>query len=284
MPSFPIVDSHVHLYDPQRFSYPWMDNVPQLKTKHESAEYDAARDGVEVDRIVFLEVDVHPDQRIAEAAYIQELAEADPRIQGIVASAAVEKGAAVREEIEPMLANPGMRGIRRLIQGEKDVEFCARPGFVEGVKLLAEYGLSFDLCIFHFQFEAMLRLVKACPDVRFVLDHIGKPGIREGLRDPWMNHMRELARMPNTWCKISGVNTEADHANWTRSDIEPYVAHSIECFGFDRCMFGGDWPVVELASPYRRWVDTLDAILAGSTEEELRKLYRDTAIGFYRLP
>lgn len=284
MPSFPIVDSHVHLYDPARFSYPWMDGVPQLKTKHETAEYDTAREGIEVDRIVFLEVDVRPDQRIAEAAYVQELAEADPRIQAIVASAAIETGGAVRDEIEPMLANPAMRGIRRLIQNERDVEFCSRPGFIEGVRVLAEYGLSFDLCIFHHQFEAMLKLVKACPDVRFVLDHIGKPGIRDRLRDPWMNHMRELARMPNTWCKISGVTTEADHAGWTRDDIEPYIAHAIECFGFDRCMFGGDWPVCELASSYRRWIDTVDGILSGSTEEELRKIYRDTATQFYRLP
>jgi L-fuconolactonase len=284
MPSFPIVDSHVHLYDPERFTYPWMDNVPQLKTLHESGEYDAARDGVEVDRIVFLEVDVRADQRIAEAAYVQELASEDRRIQAIVASAAIETGAAVGREIEAMRVNPALRGIRRLIQGEKDPGFCARPDFVEGVKLLAGFDLSFDLCIYHFQFPAMLELVKRCPDVRFVLDHIAKPAIRDGQRDPWMRHMRELARMPNVWCKISGATTEADHARWTRDQVAPYIAHSIECFGFDRCMFGGDWPVVELASPYKRWVDTLDDIVAGSTEEELTKLYRDTAISFYRLP
>jgi L-fuconolactonase len=89
--------------------------------------------------------------------------------------------------------------------------------------------------------------------------------------------------VPNVWCKISGVVTEADHASWTEAEVAPYIAHAIDCFGFDRVMFGGDWPVSELATSYRRWVDLVDRVVAGASEGEIRRLYRDNAIAFYRL-
>ena len=151
------------------------------------------------------------------------------------------------------------------------------------MRALAPFGLSFDLCIRHPQFEEAIGLVRACPEVRFVLDHIGKPGIAGGLREPWQSHIREIAREPNVWCKVSGVVTEADHAAWRLDEVAPYVTHAIECFGFGRCMFGGDWPVSRLATTYAGWVDTLDRVLAGVSVPDLRRLYRDTATAFYRL-
>ncbi|MGH6944594.1 MAG: amidohydrolase family protein, partial [Geminicoccaceae bacterium] len=122
-----------------------------------------------------------------------------------------------------------------------------------------------------------------CPEVRFVLDHIGKPAIRDGLLDPWRDHLRQLAAMQNVWCKLSGVVTEADHASWTREQLRPYVEHAVECFGFERVMYGADWPVSELTHRYPTWVEILEWILAGCTEAELRKVFRDNAIAFYRL-
>jgi L-fuconolactonase len=119
--------------------------------------------------------------------------------------------------------------------------------------------------------------------VRFVIDHIAKPGIRAGLSEPWRTQMRTMAAEPNVVCKISGVVTEADHAAWTYDQVAPYIAHTIECFGFSRVMFGGDWPVSELATNYPRWVAVVDRVTAGTSETDLRKLYRDTAIGFYHL-
>ena len=113
--------------------------------------------------------------------------------------------------------------------------------------------------------------------------HIGKPGIKGNIRDPWWRQMNELAGLPNVLCKISGVVTEADHARWTEAEVAPYIAHAIDCFGFDRVVYGGDWPVSELASTYRRWVDLVDSVVAGASETERRKLYRDNAIAFYRL-
>jgi L-fuconolactonase len=116
-----------------------------------------------------------------------------------------------------------------------------------------------------------------------VLDHIGKPAIKVGLMDPWRKDMKELAALPNVECKISGVATEADHTNWTREQIRPYIAHAIETFGFDRVMYGGDWHVMELASTYPEWVDIVDWVTVGASADEKRKLFRDNAIRFYRL-
>jgi L-fuconolactonase len=126
-------------------------------------------------------------------------------------------------------------------------------------------------------------MVRRTPDVRFVLDHIGKPGIKAGLSVPWREDLRKLASLPNVWCKISGVVTEADHAKWTLEEIRPYILHALDCFGFERVMYGGDWHVVELACPYTRWVEVLDEIVADASEDERRRLFRDNAISFYRL-
>jgi L-fuconolactonase len=116
-----------------------------------------------------------------------------------------------------------------------------------------------------------------------VLDHIGKPQIKAGIREPWWSEIAELAAQPNVVCKISGVVTEADHQAWTYDQVAPYMARAIECFGFDRCMFGSDWPVSELAITFAGWVDLVDRVTTGASQDELKKLYRDTAMQFYRL-
>jgi L-fuconolactonase len=283
MPSFPIVDTHVHFFDPGELPYPWLDRVPDLKKPHLPADYDRAVVGTNVERLVFVEVDIASASRRAEVDWVAALAQDDRRIGAIVASVALEDGRAVVPFLEDLASAPLVRGVRRLIQGEADPAFCIRPGFVEGVRLLADYGFTFDICIRHPQLASVPSLVRACPEVRFVLDHIGKPGIRDGLFDPWRRHMAELADLPNVWCKMSGVVTEANPSTWTVGTIRPYVEHAIACFGFDRTMFGSDWPVCNLAASHSRWVEALDEILAGTSAEDLRKLYRDTAAAFYHL-
>ena len=151
------------------------------------------------------------------------------------------------------------------------------------MQCLPDYGLSFDICISHEQLANTITMVQRCPDTTFVLDHIAKPDIRAGRLDPWRQELSELARSPNVVCKISGLVTEADTANWTRDDLKPYIDHVIECFGFDRVMYGGDWPVSTQATDYPRWVETLDWAVAGATKVEKRQLFRDNAVRIYRL-
>src|SRR5262249_10834389 len=158
---------------------------------------------------------------------------------------------------------------------EADVDFTSRPGFVRAVQMLPEFGLSCDLCIYHPQLPSAIALVRQCPDTQFVLDHIAKPDIARHLLDPWRAEMREPAAFPNVSCKISGMATEADPDHWTQDDLAPYVTHVLEVFGEDRVMFGGDWPVVLSASPYRRWAETLDALTTHLSPDARRKLWAD---------
>ncbi|MDQ0468045.1 amidohydrolase family protein [Labrys wisconsinensis] len=283
MPNFPIIDAHVHLYDVERLSYGWLAGVPAINRTHLLPDFDAARGPVAVEGLVFAEVAVDPGLHLAEAAFVQGLADADPRLIGMVAHAPVEKGAAVEEDILALKANRSLCGIRRLIQSEADPSFCLAPGFLEGLSVLARHGLPFDICIKHWAMAYALELARRCPDVQFVLDHIGKPDIRYGLREPWWREIRELARCPNVVVKLSGVVTEADHARWTPEDVKPYVAHVVDCFGFERLMFGSDWSVSALTHPYPAWVAIVDEVIRGAGEAEQRSLYRDTALRTYRL-
>ncbi len=283
MPDFPIVDSHVHLADPQRFGYAWTRNAPSLNRRVLSADLSKAAAPVQIDTIVFVEVDVDDPQQVAEAEWIESLAASDSRLKGMVASLPLERGEGVQADLEKMLRCKRLRGIRRLIQNQKDPDFCIQPRFIEGLKLLARHDLVFDICIFHHHLPNAIKMVKQCPEVRFVLDHIAKPAIKAGEFEPWGRYLKELAALPNVVCKISGVTTEADHKNWTREQLKPYIAHAIESFGFDRVMYGGDWHVLELAGTYPQWVEIVDWVIAGASAEEKRKLYRDNAIRAYRL-
>jgi L-fuconolactonase len=283
MPDFPIVDSHVHLCEPKRLGYGWTKNAPSLNRQVLPSDLTRAASPYEIEQFVFVEVDVDYPQHLAEAEWVAGLAGPDKRLTGMVAALPLEQGGAIEGDLETLRQHRILRGIRRLIQNQADPEFCIRPGFLAGVKLLSRYDIPFDICVLHHQMANVIRMVRSCPDVRFVLDHIGKPGIKAGLIDPWRQHLKELAQMPNVYCKISGVVTEADHKNWTREQIKPYIAHTIESFGFDRIMYGSDWHVLELAGTYPGWVEIVDWVVEGATAEEKRKLFRDNAIGFYGL-
>jgi predicted TIM-barrel fold metal-dependent hydrolase len=283
MIDFPIVDSHVHLLDPEHLGYAWTRNAPQLNRVVLPEHLTDAAKPVGIDRFVFVEVDVDEGEHLDEAAWIAEQAQHDPRLQGMVAALPLEQGAAVEADLERLSKHKILRGIRRLIQTQPDPDFCIRPDFIAGLKLLSSRDLVFDICVFHHHLPNVIKMVGQCPEVRFILDHIGKPPIKAGGMDPWRQDLVELATFDNVHCKISGVTTEADHKAWTRDQIRPYIEHAIETFGFDRSMYGGDWHVLELAGTYPDWVDIVDEITRGTSEEDRRKLFRDNAIRFYRL-
>ena len=283
MPKFAIVDSHVHFWDPALVPLPWLAGAPALARPALPGDLAAAAGPVAIDHLVFVEADVAPGRHLDEARWVTGLARAEPRLGAIVAHAPLERGAAVEPDLEALAAMPLVRGVRRLLQDEADEAFCLRPGFVEGVRLLARYGLHGEICVYHRQLGAVLELARRCPETRLVLDHSGKPGIKDGSWEPWATQIKALAGLPNTVCKLSGLVTEADHAAWTPAQLRPYIEHVVAGFGFDRLMFGSDWPVLGLAASYQRWVATLDAALAGAGEAELRRFYRDNALDYYRL-
>jgi L-fuconolactonase len=271
------------LLDIKKFKYSWASGAPKLVRDWSVADLEQRAKPYTLESLVFVEVDVDMPQHLEEADWVQSLARSDARIKGCVASLPMEKGPALEPDMARLAKLPVMRGIRRLIQNQPDPDFAVKPDFVAAVKLLPKYNLSFDICIYHHQLPAILSLVRKCPEVSFILDHIGKPGIKDGLIEPWKSHIRELAALPNVMCKLSGVTTEADHASWTRDQLRPYIDHVIDCFGFDRLMYGGDWPVSELAGRYTDWLEVLDWATAGATAAERRKLFRDNGIRAYRL-
>ncbi|MDP7396814.1 MAG: amidohydrolase family protein [Lentisphaeria bacterium] len=282
MPGFPIIDTHLHLSDPSRISYPWINSAPALNRPFTIDDYREACGNVEVEAMVFMEVDPNVDDRQEEIDFVCEVAATEPRLKGMIAQAPLERGAAIRPELENLANNPLIKGVRRLLQDE-DVDFCLGASFIEGVRQLPDFGIPFDICIFHRHLANVVKMVQQCPDVQFILDHIGKPGIKDGLLEPWKSDLKDLAALPNVMCKISGMTTEADMENWTRDDLRPYFDHVIECFGFDRVVYGGDWFVASLATTYPRFVETLDWAVAGCSDEELKKLYRDNAQKFYQI-
>ena len=283
MPDYPIIDSHVHLLNPKNLDYSWTRNAPSLNRQVLPDHLMETADPVKIDKFVFVEVDVDFPQHLEEAAWIEGLAHSDGRVAGMVAALPLERGKAVEAELDQLHRHKSLRAVRRLIQNQPDPEFCIRPDFIAALKLLTPHDLAFDICILHHQMPNAIKMVRQCPEVRFVLDHIGKPAIKAGIFDPWRQHLKELAALPNVHCKISGVATEADHRNWTREQLRPYIAHAIETFGFDRVMYGGDWHVLELAGTYPQWVEIVDWVVEGATAEEKRKLFRDNAARFYRL-
>lgn len=277
-----ILDAHVHFWQPDQLRYPWLDDLPTLNQPFLPEYLPTGGANWSLDGLVFVQADCLPEQGLKEAQWVAQLAMADPRIMGIVAFAPLEQGEGVRPLLEQLRIMPLVKGIRRLIQSE-GAGFAMQPGFVSGVGVLAQYGFSFDLCVKHHQLPDIIALVRECPDIRFVLDHAGKPDIANGEIDRWRANIQELAAYPNVWCKLSGMITEADHQRWQPSDLKPYIDHVLTTFGVERLMFGSDAPVLHLAATYKQWVETTLNSLRALSPDEQRQVFTENAKIFYRI-
>lgn len=274
----------MHLWDPGLLRYPWLDDNPLLNKPYLLKDYNLATKDIYIDKMVFIQCECQFSQCEEEAEWISTLAKTDDRIQGIVPWAPLEKGFRARGILDRYADNKLIKGIRRIIQFEQNSEFCLQPGFIRGVQMLAEYDMTFDICISHHQLSNIIRLVQECPKVQFILDHIGKPDIENQNFEPWKTQIKELAQFENIHCKISGLVTEADQDEWTKDDLNFYIHWVLECFGSERLMFGGDWPVLlQQASSYTTWIETLDWTLADLSQDELENIYQKNAARFYRL-
>ncbi len=274
------IDSHVHFWDQRVLPYPWLESVPTIAGPHTPAELQAEAGDQLPAKMVFVECGA---PGLEEVGWIEQLAAHEPRIAGIVAKIPVNEGRATTQAIATLKRHPLVRGARHLIQDGVDPNFCLHPKFVAGVRALGVAGLSFDLCCRHHQLDAVVLLVKQCPDTRFILDHFGKPDIASGRLDPWREHIAALAALPNVDCKLSGLITEADHDAWTIDDLRPYVNHVLATFGPGRLLFGGDWPVVKLAGAYVRWLDTARALVSHLSPAAQTAVFHDNAVRVYRL-
>jgi len=274
------IDSHMHFWDRAVLSpYVWLHEVPTIFHRH-TTETIRAEAGADLpDKIVFVECGAN---WLDEVQWVERLAAGEPRLAAIVAGIAINEGDKTRAAIAELRRHPLVRGVRHHFE-HSPLDYCARPEFIAGVRELAAAGLSFDLCCQHPQMPAVIELVRQCPQVSFILDHGGKPGIRAGLLDPWREHLRTLAARPNVVCKFSGLVTEADHQNWTPEQLQPYVTHLLETFGPSRLLFGGDWPVAKLACGYTRWLELARRFTAHLTPAEQAAIFHDNAERVYRI-
>jgi L-fuconolactonase len=282
-PSISVVDAHVHFWDAQRLAYPWLAGVAALNRPFLPGDYAAAARPAAAGKLIFVESGCAAAAALEEVTWVSELAEREPRLRGIVAQAAVERGARVGDELALLAKNPLVKGVRRILQDETDAKFCLGPEFITGVRELAKHGFTFDLCIKAGQLPEVTELVRSCPEVYFVLDHCAKPPIRDRRPDPWRQHLRKLAAMPNVACKISGLVTEANPGKCGAEELRPYVVHALDCFGFDRVLFVGDWPVCNLACSFTDWLGALEQALAGASAANLAGLFQTNAERIYRV-
>lgn len=278
-----IIDTHQHLWDLELLPYSWTPNHPQLNRSFRLNDYYEATQGIEVVKTVHVEADIDEPFMLDETRHILSLAERDDNpIAGVVAAARPEYDG-FREYLEQIAGHPNLKGVRRILHVVPD-EVSTTPLFAENIRLLEEYGLSFDLCVLGRQLPLAINLVRQCPNVSFILDHCGNPDIKNQDYEAWRTGMVELASYPNVAaCKVSGIVVNTDIPNWTVEDLRPAVEHVIASFGWDRVMFGSDWPVCTLAASYQQWFDALNFLLKDATEENRQKLFRENAERVYRL-
>ena len=282
METIPIIDTHVHFWDPKQLRYDWLESAEALNRPFLLENYHKAILGIAVDKMVFVECNCHPSSNEEEVLWVKELAKSDERIQAIVAYADLTDSVNIDSNLDKLSAHKIIRGIRHNIQFNEP-GFAIQPSFVEGVNKVFAQDKHFELCITHDQLGECLELVAKLPERPMMLNHCGKPGIKDGEIDQWKKNIELLSHFAHIQCKISGLLTEADTDNWTSEHITPYVDHVLECFGINRMVFGGDWPVCTLAGGYRAWYDFVNNWTLEWTESEKLNFYYNNASRFYRL-
>jgi L-fuconolactonase len=271
-----VIDAHVHLWDPDRLRYRWLENTG-LYRRIDCTDL-AAVAGTSSEFIA-VQADCDPTQALDEVAWLTEQADCLPAIRGIVAFAQLDDGeanAALRE----LARRPRVVGVRQLLQDEP-AGFALRPDFLRGVAQAGAAGLPFDVCVREHQLGEVIEMVRRTPQTTFVLDHLGKP--RVGAADgTWHADIAALAQLPNVVCKLSGLGTETGGREPTAGLLRPYLTHALRQFGPDRCLFGSDWPVSSTAVGYPMWRDLVTEVVDDHDPSAHRHVFGDTARTVYR--
>ncbi len=280
----PIVDTHQHLWDLSKFKLPWLKKGSRLDRSYLMKDYRAATAGLNVVKAVYMEVDVEPRQQLAEADYVIGICKSGkaPTVAAVISGRPAAPD--FKKYVTRFKDSPYIKGLRQVLHGPgTPAGYCLRPEFVKGIRLLGELGLSFDLCLRPGELLDGKKLVEACPDTRFILDHCGNANVQARDSSRWRKDMAAVAGCKNVVGKVSGIVASARPGKWTADDLAPFVNHTLTVFGPDRVMFGGDWPVCTETATYRQWVEALQAIVRGRSEAEQRKLFHDNAVKFYGL-
>jgi L-fuconolactonase len=227
-------------------------------------------------------VAVQADQSEDETNYLLALADVHDWIKGVVGWVDF-RASNLRDRLEHFRQFPKLKGFRHVVQSEPDELFLLRTEFLAGIRTLGQYNFTYDLLIYPNHLGVAREFVARFPNQPFVLDHLAKPYIRQGVVDRWKPDILALARHENVCCKVSGLVTEADPEHWQREDFRPYLDAVVEAFGVDRLLFGSDWPVCLLAAHYEQVVELVEDYFSGFSDVEKAKLWGGNAALFYNL-
>ncbi|MGH8336883.1 MAG: amidohydrolase family protein [Gammaproteobacteria bacterium] len=275
----PVIDSHHHFWRYNAQDFGWIDDAMRdirrdfLPVDLEKEIRAAGVDGV---------VTVQARQSLEETKWLLGMSAQHAFIRGVVGWAPLVDPQAPAI-LEKLAAEKKLRAVRHVLQREPDERFMLRADFNRGIAALRPLGLAYDILIFERHLPQTIEFVDRHPQQAFVLDHIAKPRIKEGILDPWKKNIRELARRPHVYCKISGLVTEADYTQWTEDQLEPYVCTVFEAFGPKRLMFGSDWPVCLVACGYARWHGLVRKWMEKLSPSEQKRILGETAVEAYRL-
>ena len=272
------VDSHQHFWRYSEADYPWIKSDWPIRRDYLPEHLAPELENCGLNGCVA----VQARQSLEETRWLLELADASTMVQGVVGWVDL-CSPQVRVQLDQVATHPKLVGVRHVVQDEPDDRFMLRADFRRGIAALLDYGLTYDILIFPKQLPAAIELVRAFPDQPFVLDHLAKPLIRDGVISGWREQIRELAAFPNVMCKVSGLVTEARWDAWRAEDFSPYLDVAIEAFGEDRLMYGSDWPVALLAGNYARVFALANDYLSQLGCEAEAKIFGHNAVRFYDL-
>jgi L-fuconolactonase len=279
-----IVDSHHHLWNPDVGTYDWMTGAfAPLRRQFAIDDLVQAMEGTGVEATVLVQV----RHDLQETFEMLALAGPAGPVRGVVGWLELTEPDQVADRVQRFRDSPhgsALVGVRHLVQDEPDPEWLLQQPVQRSLDILGELGLTYDLLVRPAQLPAAVATARAHTATRFVLDHIAKPRMAAGPSDPeWKRSMPLLAELPNVWCKLSGLVTEADWHDWRIDDIRRYTDLVYDWFGEDRLLFGSDWPVCTLAASYRRVFDLAGELLAGKAETAQAKVMGENAVAVYGL-
>lgn len=273
------IDSHHHFWSYDPAEYGWIDDAMGVIRRDFLPEHlQLAIGAAGVDGVI----SVQARQSLAETQWLLDFAGENDFIKGVVGwieLASPNIGA----QLEGFAANPKLKSVRHVVQGEPDDNFILREDFNRGIRELKRFKLAYDILIFERHLPQTIRFADGHPNQLFVLDHIAKPRIRDNAFEPWNKHLRELAKRPNVYCKASGMVTEADYVRWTDAQLRRYFDAALDAFGPKRLMFGSDWPVCLVACGYTRWLQLVSAWISELSADEQAAILGGTAIEAYKL-
>jgi len=274
------LDAHQHFWKYNAAEYGWIDDqMAALRRDFLPADLKPELGAVGFDACVT----VQARQTLKENRWLLELAEGAPFIAGVVGwvDLCAEN---VRDQLGEFSQNPKFLGVRHIVQAEADDRFLLRPDFLRGIASLAEFNLTYDILIYPRHLPVAIEFVERFPKQRFVLDHLAKPFIKARTIEPWASHIRELAKFPNVFCKLSGMLTEADWKSWEPAHFRPYLETALDAFGPSRLMIGSDWPVCKVAGSYRQVMTLVTGFLGNDSSEVVDSILGSSAQRFWRLP